>query len=95
MEIVGSDEQMACVGFALTPLWVMDASTGDAKNVAGTNVMAEEGGCKEWWKTRGASVTMRQCGRMVIRLYDAVSPRCPTKWSSLSSKRILNVVRLP
>jgi hypothetical protein len=28
MEIVGSNEQMACMGFALTPLRVMDAYSG-------------------------------------------------------------------
>ena len=82
MEIVGSDEQMACVGFALIKPewtgWMEVTSGGSAKNdVPKVDPPAENATPVE----KSSDVDH--------------SPFCPTNWSSLSSNRTLNVVRVP
>lgn len=153
MEIVGSDEQLACVGFALRPAartlrarfaWYRAMERTGA---VGRRYRALPGECNRWWKTRDrkytcAHVDMNACDHdrnraMGTRPHAALGLRVgihghmttwraravrrhswphghmpkvpgdvnvaptrqsafwPMNWSSLSSKRMLKVVRLP
>lgn len=95
MEIVGSDEQMACVGFALYPT-AASASGFEVTQGAGKNERYE------------SSAAFRNCNSRLISLLEQArsasdnadrdidySPFCPTNWSSLSSKSTLKVVSVP
>lgn len=95
MEIVGSDEQMASMGFALALAPCGASEVGiywGAKERQHECMLGERRLLRMVDNSLGAALPRSE--PIVIRPY-GTSPRCPTNWSSLSSKSTLKVVRLP